>query len=104
VEDTLENAKHPKNSASMKPRMKHGEEPTEVLLALVSSPLMTLRDRGLARIMVANSQDGPVVLAIFGNAAWSEAGGMTIANTSANTLPQLPTLPNGNSESVGKPE
>lgn len=104
MDDTLENAKRPKSSASTKPRMKHGEEPTEVLLALASSPLITLRERGLARIMVANSPDGPVVVAIFGNAKWSEVSGMTIANTSANTPPQLPTLPSDTNESVGNPE
>lgn len=34
--------------------MKSGEEPTELLLALVWSPVETLQQRGLARVFVGN--------------------------------------------------
>jgi hypothetical protein len=71
---------------STKPRMKDGEEPTEVLLGLVSSPLLALKDRGLAQIMTAKGENGqPLVLAIFEAAVWSEIVGIVPAPTVTNT-------------------
>lgn len=45
---------NPKNSSDTKPVMSSGEEPTELLLQLVWSPLETLQARGLARVFVGN--------------------------------------------------
>jgi hypothetical protein len=74
------------NLKSTKPRMKDGEEPTEVLLGLVSSPLLALKDRGLAQIMTAKGENGqPIVLAVFTAAVWSEIVGIVPAPTVANT-------------------
>lgn len=78
-----ENETNPKNSSSMKPLMKDGEEPTEVLLALVSSPLLALHRRGLVKLLTAKGEDGsPVVLAVFGASEWNPSVGITIANNS----------------------
>jgi hypothetical protein len=66
-----------KNSKPTEPRMMDGEEPTEVLLALVSSPLLALRRRGLAKIMTAKGKDGhSVVLAVFDKAQWDKTVGI----------------------------
>lgn len=84
----LANETTPENSRSTLPRMKDGEEPTEVLLSLVSSPLLTLKERGLARIMTAKGENGqPVVLAVFNAAEWSE----TVGIVPAKELPTVPT-------------
>jgi len=70
----------PQNSSSTAPRMKDGEEPTEVLLALASSPLLELQKRGLAKIVTAKDQDGdPVVVVIFGGAEWNPTVGIVLA-------------------------
>lgn len=77
----------PKNSVSTTPRMKDGEEPTEVLLALVSSPLLTLKSREVVQILMAKGALGqPVVLAIFDAAEWDPSVGIVLAK-------ELPTLP-----------
>ena len=48
--------------------LKHGEEPTALLLALVSSPLETLCQRSEVTLYTANTEDGsPGVLAFFKN-------------------------------------
>jgi len=53
--------------------LKHGDEPTELLLALASSPIETLCQRKAAAIFTANGSDGqPVVLAVFNNALWKD--------------------------------
>jgi hypothetical protein len=71
---------------STKPRMKDGEEPTEVLLALVSSPLLALKERGLAQILTAKGENGqPIVLAVFKTAAWDQSVGIVSVPTVANT-------------------
>lgn len=76
----LANETNPKNLDSTKPHMKDGEEPTELLLALVSSPLLALRDRGVAKIMTAKGENGkPVVLAIFGGTDWNPNMGIVLA-------------------------
>ena len=61
------------NSKKSIPHLKHGEEPTALLLALASSPIETLCQRNEASILSANGLDGkPVVLAIFNNATWED--------------------------------
>lgn len=78
----------PKSSQSTQPRMKDGEEPTEVLLSLVSSPLLALKARGVAQILTAKGENGqPVVLAIFDAAEWSA----TVGIIPAKVLPTQPT-------------
>lgn len=84
----LANETTPKNSVSTEPHMKDGEEPTEVLLALVSSPLLALKARGLARILTAKGENGqPVVLAIFDASEWDQTVGIAIAKD----VPTMPT-------------
>jgi hypothetical protein len=79
-----------KSSESTKPRMKDGEEPTEVLLALVSSPLLALKARGVARILTAKGANGQtVVLAVFDSVEWDQSVGIT----PAKELPTQPTEP-----------
>ena len=68
------------SSKKSTPRMKHGEEPTELLLALVSSPLETLCQRNKVQIFSANTPEGqPVVLAVFVDALL-DAGTIVLAN------------------------
>jgi hypothetical protein len=68
------------NLKSTKPRMKDGEEPTEVLLGLVSSPLLTLKSRGEAHVLTAKGENGQsVVLAIFDSATFDPAVGIVLA-------------------------
>lgn len=67
----------PKNSGSITPPLKDGEEPTELLLSLVSSPLIDLIDRGVAQVFTAKDErGGPVVLAIFSGVNWDESIGL----------------------------
>jgi len=71
----------PESSGFTSPRMKDGEEPTEVLLGLVSSPLLALQTRGLAKIVTAKDQHGdPVIVAIISSAEWDSSVGIVIAN------------------------
>lgn len=85
----------PMNSESYTVRMKDGEEPTEVLLGLVSSPLITLKQRALTTILTAKGEGGrPVVLAIFPNAVWDDHNGILLADE----LPTVPTETANNSE------
>jgi hypothetical protein len=78
-----------KSSASTKPRMRDGEEPTEVLLGLVSSPLLTLKDRGVAKVLTAKGANGQtVVVVVFDNATWDQ----TVGIVPATVLPTLPTV------------
>lgn len=61
--------------------LKHGEEPTELLIALASSPIETLIERGAAIIYTANAPDGtPGVLVFFANTLWE--GGLVLASVS----------------------
>ena len=79
--DMLANETNPQNLKSTKPLMKDGEEPTEVLLALVSSPLLALRERGIAKIMTAKGENGKtVVLAVFGGTNWNPNVGIVLAD------------------------
>lgn len=57
-------------------RMKDGEEPTIVLLGLVSSPLIDLKLRELAKVYSAQDGGRPVVLAIIYDAEWIEGKGI----------------------------
>lgn len=53
-------------------RLKHGDEPTELLIALASSPIETLISRGQAVVYTANAPDGtPGVLVFLANASWN---------------------------------
>ena len=67
--------------------LKHGDEPTELLIALASSPIETLIDRGAAIVYTANAPDGtPGVLVFFANTSWD--GTLVLAsvgNSVANT-------------------
>lgn len=66
-----------KSSSVSKARMTDGEEPTEVLLALVSSPLLALQKRGLAKVLTAKGANGQsVVLAVFDQAEWDANTGI----------------------------
>jgi len=68
--------------------MKDGEEPTEVLLALVSSPLLALQKRGVAKVMTAKGQQGQtVVLAVFNSATWNPTVGIVLAETFSSAEP-----------------
>ena len=70
----------PKSSASTTPRMKDGEEPTEVLLGLVSSPLLALKARGIAKVLTAKGSQGQtVVLAVFDSVEWDQSVGIVLA-------------------------
>jgi hypothetical protein len=70
------------------PRMKDGEEPTEVLLALVSSPLLALQKRGIAKVLTAKGANGQtVVLAVFDNVEWDQ----TVGIVPATKQPTVPT-------------
>lgn len=90
-QDMLANETTPKSSQSTKPRMKDGEEPTEVLLALVSSPLLALQARGVAKVLTAKGSQGQtVVLAVFDKSEWDSTVGITLAKE----LPTEPTKEN----------
>lgn len=60
------------NLPSMPTVMKSGEEPTELLLRLVWSPLETLQARGVARVFVGNGR----IAVIFENTAISPEIGL----------------------------
>lgn len=71
------------SSRKSTPRLKHGDEPNELLLALASSPIDTLIERGAAIVYTANAPDGtPGVLVFFANALWD--GGLVLATESKN--------------------
>lgn len=59
-----------KSSDDTKKRMKHGEEPKEILLALVWSEIETLLARGEARVFVGNNE----VAVIFMGAKLTDEG------------------------------
>lgn len=85
----LANETTPQSLKSTAPRMKDGEEPTEVLLALVSSPLLALKNRGAAKIMTAKGQNGQsVVLAVLDGMEWDDSVGIIPAK-------EQPTEPTG---------
>lgn len=77
--DTSAQGKTPKSSLDIQKRMKDGEEPTEVLLSLVSSPLIDLQGRALAKILTAQDGERNVVLAIFYDSEWVEGSGIVPA-------------------------
>lgn len=92
-QDTSAQGKTPKSSLDIQKRMKDGEEPTEVLLSLVSSPLIDLQGRALAKILTAQDGGRKVVLAIFYDSEWVEGSGIV------STLDSV-----GKNQSVGKSE
>lgn len=72
------------SSTKSTPRLKHGEEPTDLLIALASSPIETLVERGQAVVYTANAPDGtPGVLVFFANASWD--GESLVLATIGNT-------------------
>jgi len=95
----LANETTQKSLKSIEPRMKDGEEPTEVLLALVSSPLLALQKRGLAKVLTAKGSNGQdVVLAIFDSASWKQTVGIVLEEE----LPTVPTELPTETKTVGK--
>jgi hypothetical protein len=74
--DTLAKEKVLPNLKDIQMRMKDGEEPTEVLLSLVSSPLIDLKLRELAKIYSAQEGDRPVVFCVIYDAEWVEGKGI----------------------------
>lgn len=60
-----------KNSNVIQPSMKHGEEPTALLLALVWSAVSTLLERGLAEVFTG---DGSVAIVIANSQISTGAG------------------------------
>jgi hypothetical protein len=68
--------KSPKSLADIQKRMKDGEEPVEVLHSLVSSPLIDLKNRELAKILTAEDNGRKVVLAIFYDVDWVDGKGI----------------------------
>jgi hypothetical protein len=74
--DTSAVGKSPKNLQDIKKHLKDGEEPTELLLSLVSSPLIDLKSRALAKIVTAEENGRKVVLAIFYDAVWVDGKGI----------------------------
>ena len=70
--------------------LKSGDEPTGLLLALVSSPLETLIERKAASVYLANGSDGqPVVLAIFDKATWQDGLLVLATNQSVGNQPKI---------------
>jgi hypothetical protein len=70
------------SSAKSTQHLKHGDEPTELLIALASSPIETLVERGGAIVYTANAPDGtPGVLVFFANALWN--GNLVLATVSS---------------------
>ena len=60
------------SSIKSTPHLKHGDEPTELLVALASSPIETLIERGAAIVYTADAPDGtPGVLVFFANTSWT---------------------------------
>ena len=74
--DTSGQEKTPLNLDVIQKHMKDGAEPTEVLLSLVSSPLIDLKGRELAKILTAELDGHAVVLAIFFDADWVDGKGI----------------------------
>ena len=103
---TSEKEKSQMNSTKSTPHLKHGEEPTELLVALASSPIETLVERGQAIVYTANTLDGtPGVLVFIANTRW--VGGLvlaTVGNQQSEGLPTLPAEPEQVLASVGNVE
>lgn len=74
--DMLAKGTSPKSSDDIRKRMKDGEEPVEVLHSLVSSPLIDLKGRELAKILTAEDGGRKVVLAIFYDVEWIDGKGI----------------------------
>lgn len=68
--------KAPLSSQDIQKRLKDGEEPTIILLGLVSSPLIDLKLRELAKVYSAEDGGRPVVLAIIYDAEWIDGKGI----------------------------
>lgn len=75
-QDMLAKETIPLNLPDIQKRMKDGDEPTPVLLGLVSSPLIDLKLRELAKVYSAVQEGRPVVLAIIYDAEWVEGKGI----------------------------
>jgi hypothetical protein len=85
--DMLANDSTKKSSSGSESRMMDGEEPTEVLLALVSSPLLALQKKGLAKVLTAKGANGQsVVLAVFNNSEWDANSGIVLEKSVGNAL------------------
>ena len=78
-QDMLAKEKSPLSSADIQKHLKDGEEPTELLLSLVSSPLIDLKGRELAKVLTAEEAGRPVVLAIFYDVTWVDGKGIILS-------------------------
>lgn len=85
----------PTSFSRIRESLKDGDEPTELLLALVSSPLVTLLARNVAYVVTGNdSETSEEVLAvIFTGCRWDESVGIMLRDG-------LPTLANTNGGAV----
>ena len=86
------NAKTPKNSLGTQKAMKHGEEPIELLLALVWSSVETLLERNSVEIFIGEGK----VMMVFPNSKIIPESGLvptlpTLPTLTANEVPTLPT-------------
>ena len=67
------------NSKSSPESMTDGAEPTDLLLALASSPLQTLAERNAVAIFEAKDANGlPVVVFQFSGYRWQPGAGLVI--------------------------
>jgi hypothetical protein len=67
------------NLDAIKKRMTDGKEPTEMLFSLLSSPLIDLKGRALAKILTAEDNGRKVVLAIIYDAEWDGERGIVLS-------------------------
>lgn len=68
------------SSPDTSPSLKSGAEPTELLLALASSPIITLCQRNDASGFQAVGRDGrSVVIVVFANSLWDPEKGIVLA-------------------------
>ena len=74
--DTLDPETSPKSLKDIQKHMKDGGEPNEILLGLVSSPLIDLQQRGLAKVLRAEKAGKKLVLAIFYDTEWVDGKGI----------------------------
>jgi hypothetical protein len=72
------------SSPDTQPSLRSGAEPTELLLALASSPIVTLCQRNDASGFQAVGNDGrSVVIIVFANSSWDPEKGIVLAKTEA---------------------
>lgn len=73
------------NSEKSTPRLKHGEEPTALLLSVMSAQLETLIDRKIISVLTANTPEGtPAVVLVIANTLWKD--GVLVLATSESSV------------------